>query len=124
MAELAIRTAVLAFAALLAGCGEAAAPGNAAAPAGAKAPEPATPEALAQRLIRQRLRSDEVRFEGARAYRSGAATVVCGTYAEPGRPLQRFVAVGDVDVWLEPDMAPGQMDRAFAEFCRDGAANA
>jgi hypothetical protein len=65
-----------------------------------------------------------VRFESARAYRSGGVAVVCGAYSQPGRPNQRFVAVSDVDVWLEPDMAPGQMDRAFAEFCRDGAANA
>jgi hypothetical protein len=117
-----MRSAVLASAALLAGCGDAQAPANKAA--AAKAPEPAGPEQAAERLVRQRLGTSEIRFGEARAYRSGGATVVCGTYSEPGRPHQRFVAVDEVDVWLEPDMAPGQMDRAFAEFCRDGAANA
>ena len=115
--------ALLAAGALLASCGEAAVPENKAA----AAPRPAAsagPEAAAERLVRARLGSSDVRFEQARAYRSGGVAVVCGAYSQPGHPHQRFVAVSDVDVWLEPDMAPGQMDRAFAEFCKDGAADA
>ena len=122
MAEPIARAALIGAAALLASCGEAAVPANEAA--AARPPAAQGPEAAAQRLVRQRLGSGEVRFEAARAYRSGGVAVVCGAYSQPGRPHQRFVAVSDVDVWLEPDMAPGQMDRAFAEFCRDGAADA
>ena len=119
-----IGTAVmLGSAALLGGCGHAAAPGNDAA--AAKAPAPASgPEAAAQRLVRQRLRGGDVRFEESHAYAHGTASVVCGAYSQPGRPHQRFVAVSGVDVWIEGEMAPGQMDRAVAEFCRDAAANA
>ena len=116
-----LRTAMLGSAALLASCGDAAAPDDAAA---AKASPPAGPEAAAERLVRRRLGGGSVRLEEARAYRNGAIAVVCGSYSQPGQPHRRFVAVGDVDVWLEPEMAPGQMDRAFAEFCKDGAANA
>lgn len=122
MADPIARSAVLASAALLASCGQAAEPANKAI--AANAPEPATPEALAQRLVRQRLGGAEVRFEDARAFSHDGATVVCGRYSQPGRAHQRFVAVSGVDLWLEPEMAPGQMDRAFAEYCRDGAANA
>jgi hypothetical protein len=122
VAEAIARSAAFASAVLLASCGQAAEPAN--KTAAVKAPEPATPEALAQRLVRQRLGGGDVRFEDARAFAHDGATVVCGTYSQPGRAHQRFVAVSGVDLWLEPEMAPGQMDRAFAEFCRDGAANA
>ena len=115
--------AMLGSAALLAGCGQAAAPANEGTAARAAAPRHG-PAAAAERLVRQRVGTGELRFEESRAYRHGDVAVVCGSYAQPGRPHQRFVAVSDVDVWLEPEMAPGQMDRAFAEYCRDGAANA
>ena len=117
-----IATAMLGSAALLAGCGEGAVPENKAA--AAKAPVESGPEAAAERLVRRQLGTNEVRIDQARAYRSGGVAVVCGSYAQPGRPHQRFVAVSDLEVWLEPEMAAGQMDRAFAEFCRDGAADA
>ena len=122
MPELRVRTVMLGSAALLAGCGQSAVPENKAA--AVKAPASPGPEAVAQRFVRQRLGAGEVRFEEARAFHNDGVTIVCGTYSQPGRPHQRFVAVSDVDVWLEPEMAPGQMDRAFAEFCRDGSANA
>ena len=122
MADLLCKALTLGSAALLAGCGDAAAPENEAA--AARPPAATGPEAAAQRLVRQRLGGGEVNFEEAHAYSNGDVPIVCGSYSQPGRPHQRFVAVSDVDVWLEPEMAPGQMDRAFAEFCRDGAANA
>lgn len=122
MARRAPTTLTLGAAAWIAGCGDAAAPANQAA--ASEAPASERPEAAAQRLVRQRLGNGEVRFGEARAYHDEGVTVVCGAYSQPGSPHQRFVAVGDIEVWLEPDMAPGQMDRAFAEFCRDGAANA
>ena len=124
MAERARMAATLVCAALLAGCGGAAAPEDKAARVEAPAPARAGPEAEAERLVRQRLGPVELRFEEARAYRRDGIAIVCGSYSQPGRPHQRFVAVGDIDVWLEHEMEPGQMDRAFAEYCRDGAANA
>ncbi|HZF94913.1 MAG TPA: hypothetical protein VEZ20_08575 [Allosphingosinicella sp.] len=124
-----VRRAVLALAAavLIAGCGEASVPAaNDAATAKAPARSPAvTPVTIAQRMVRQQLGpSGDVRFGAARIYTSGGIAIVCGSYAPQGQGEQRFVAVGDVDVWLEPNMAPGEMDRAFAQYCRDGAANA
>ena len=113
--------------AMVAACGEAAVPaGNEAATAKAQARSPAvTPVTVAQRMVRQQLGPNgDVRFGAARIYTNDGIAIVCGTYAPQGQSEQRFVAVGDVDVWLEPNMAPGEMDRAFAEYCRDGAANA
>jgi hypothetical protein len=109
---------------LAGGCSEAAAPKN---EARAAAPAPAaalTPEAVAQRLVRRQLGEGEVRFGAARVFHDEGFAIVCGSYARGREPEQRFVAVGDIQVWLEPDMAPGEMDRAFAEYCRDGSANA
>jgi hypothetical protein len=111
----------------MAACDEAAVPASnetAAAPAAAQPPA-ATPVTIAQRMVRQQLGpAGEVRFGSARIYSNDGIAIVCGSYAPQGQSEQRFVAVGDVDVWLEPNMAPGEMDRAFAEYCRDGAANA
>jgi hypothetical protein len=115
---------VLGSAVLVAGCQQAAPPDNKAATA-AKAPEPATPIEVAEGLVRQRLgAAAEIRFTGGRTFGREGVPVVCGTYAEPGRPNQRYVAVSSIEVWIEPDMRPGQMDLAFEEFCRDQAANA
>jgi hypothetical protein len=111
---------------LTAACGEAAVPANETAPV-AKAPAaPATPDAVAQRMVRQQLgaEGEGVRFGAARIYTHDGVPVVCGSYAQARQAEQRFVAVGDIEVWLEPNMRPGEMDRAFAEYCRDGAANA
>ena len=113
--------------AMVAACGEAAVPAsNDAAAANAPARSPAvTPVTVAQRMVRQQLGPNgEVRFGAARIFTNDGIAIVCGSYAPHGQGEQRFVAVGDVDVWLEPNMAPGEMDRAFAEYCRDGAANA
>lgn len=106
---------------LLAGCGERSGPGNVTG-VGANAQRASGPIEAAQQLVRRRL-GGEVRFSEARVYRSGNVAVVCGTYSQPGAASRRYVAVSDTDVWLEPEMA-GEMDRAFAEFCRDRAANA
>ena len=120
---------VLAFLPLVmvAACGQAAAPAaNETSAAKAPARSPAvTPVTVAQRMVRQQLGPNgDVRFGAARIYTNDGIAIVCGAYAPQGQSEQRFVAVGDVDVWLEPNMAPGEMDRAFAEYCRDGAANA
>jgi hypothetical protein len=124
-----VRRAIFALAAavLIAGCGEASVPAaNDAAAAKAPARSPAvTPVTVAQRMVRQQLGPNgDVRFGAARIFTNDGIAIVCGSYAPQGGGEQRFVAVGDVDVWLEPNMAPGEMDRAYAEYCRDGAANA
>jgi hypothetical protein len=110
---------------LTAACGQAASPGNdaaAEAPAAAAAEE--TPEERAQRLVRQHLEGREIGFGRSQTFVARNVAVVCGSYWEAGRAEQRFVAVSDLRVFVEPEMGPGEMDRAFAEFCRDGAANA
>ena len=124
MADLLARSLALMPAALIGGCGDAAVPAanqTAAAPA---RPAASGPAAAAERLVRQRAGTGEVRFEESHAFANNGAAIVCGVYSQPGRPHQRFVAVSDVDIWLESEMAPGEMDRAVAEFCRNGAANA
>ncbi|HEX8192980.1 MAG TPA: hypothetical protein VF552_08780 [Allosphingosinicella sp.] len=112
----------------VAACSEAAVPAANGTVAAASAPAraaAATPVTVAQAMVRQQLGADgDVRFGAARTYRNNGVAIVCGAYAPQGEGERRFVAVGDVDVWLEPNMAPGEMDRAFAEYCRDGAANA
>jgi hypothetical protein len=113
--------------ALVASCGEAAVPAaNETVAARAAARPPAvTPVTVAQRMVRRQLGvAGDVRFGQARIYTNDGIAIVCGSYTPQGQGEQRFVAVGDIDVWLEPNMAPGEMDRAFAEYCRDGAANA
>ncbi|HEX8216416.1 MAG TPA: hypothetical protein VF577_03035 [Allosphingosinicella sp.] len=124
MAERALKALALGAVPLLAGCGEAAAPANqtVAAP-----PPPAAASgsvAAAQRLVRQRLGNADLRFGAPRVYRGEGVEIVCGTYAEGRAAEQRFIAVSDVDVFLEPQMEPGEMDRADAEFCRDRPRNA
>ena len=109
---------------LFAGCGEGAAPDNGAAAAAPPPAAPPAPEQVAQRMVRRQLGGSEVSFGATRVYRDDGFAIVCGSYRQPRQSEQRFVAVGDLQVWLEPDMAAGEMDRAFAEYCRDGAANA
>lgn len=123
MLEAQYRPAALAGAAMLiAGCQQAAAPANEAKAAPAAA-VPA-PIAVAQRLVRQNSGAGELSFGEARIYSHEGVAVVCGRYSRAGAENQRYVAVSDLQVWLEPDMAPGEMDRAFGRYCRDGAANA
>lgn len=116
------RTALAGAAILMAGCQQAAVPQNEAQAAPAQA-LPA-PIATAQRLVRQNSGAGEVQFGEARIYSHEGVAIVCGRYSRLGAANQRYVAVSDLQVWLEPDMAPGEMDRAFSQYCRDGAANA
>ncbi len=118
MAELAlsVRAAPL-FAVMLAGCGgqEAVqAVNNIAAPPKA---EP-TPTERAERLVRERLNAQAVSFEDAQTFTSQGATVVCGRYRIADRPAQRFIAVGEEDVFVEGDWN-GDMDQAVREICRN-----
>jgi hypothetical protein len=114
------RSALAGAAILMAGCQQAAVPQNEAQ----AAPAPSAPIATAQRLVRQNSGAGEIQFGEARIYSHEGVAIVCGRYSRQGAANQRYVAVSDLQVWLEPDMAPGEMDRAFSQYCRDGAANA
>jgi hypothetical protein len=118
------RATLVGSAAFLAGCQQAAAPENKAVAARAPAGPGPGPVEVAQRLVRRNAGAGEIRFDEARTYTHGGVAIVCGRYSKAGASAQRYVAVGDLQVWLEPDMAPGEMDRAFGQYCRDGAANA
>lgn len=119
MAELALaaRAAPL-FAVMLAGCGGGQeaniAQANVAAPPKA---EP-TPTQRAEALVRERLNAQAISFEDAQTFTSQGATVVCGRYRLADRPAQRFIAVGEEDVFVEGEFT-GDMDQAVREICRN-----
>ena len=74
----------------------------------------------AEQLVRQRIGgSAQVRFVEARSHDSDGARIVCGAY-EQGGSRQRYIVVGGQEVFVEPQMRAGEMERAFAEFCGDG----
>jgi hypothetical protein len=93
----------------------------------APAPQKAAPEsdvAAAQRLVRARLGAGggAVRFLAASRSASEGVPIVCGSYDEGGAP-QRYIVVDREDAFVEPQMRPGQMDRAVAEFCGQSGDN-
>ena len=111
---------------LLAACGRdepeaannqaAAAPANTAAPA----PEGESDVSTAERKVRERLGNPQgVAFSNARRGASEGVRIICGDY-EQGGQRQRYIVVGGEEVFVEPQMQAGEMDRAFAEFCGDG----
>ena len=101
-----------------AGCAEAQEPANQVASAN-MIQAPATPAEHAQRLVAQRLSNAQgLSFGGAQIFMSNGATVVCGRYQQAGQPAQRYVAVGDEDVFIEGDYV-GDMNQAVAEACRN-----
>ena len=110
--------ALIALAALsAAGCAQAQAPGNEAAANVVQAP--AGPAEQAQRLVAQRLgNAQNLSFGEAQVFMSNGATVVCGRYQQAGQPAQRYVAVGDEDVFIEGEYV-GDMNQAVAEACRN-----
>ncbi len=74
----------------------------------------------AEQLVRQRLgAAAQVRFVQARTGNRRGATIVCGAYEQSGA-RHRYIVVGGDDVFVEPEMRAGEMERAFAEFCGDG----
>lgn len=111
--------AIVALAALsAAGCAEAQAPANQAAPANL-VQAPAGPAEQAQRLVAQRLgNARNLTFGEAQVFMSNGATVVCGRYSQAGQPAQRYVAVGEEDVFIEGEFV-GDMNQAVAEACRN-----
>ena len=103
----------------LAACQQAQAPANQ-AEAAAPAAEEQGHVATAERLVRARAGGAELSFSDAQVTASEGVPVVCGAYTQGGN-RQRYIAVGGEEVFLEPQMRPGEMDRAFAEFCGSAA---
>lgn len=106
---------------LLAGCQRAEAPADRTEPA----PQPAGQGDVraAKRLVRQRLgTTGEIHFFGARRSAADGVPIVCGAYRQGG-VRRRYIVVGGAEAFVEPGMRAGEMDRAFAEFCREGTDN-
>ncbi len=81
---------------------------------------PADPLAVAERLVRSRVEQHgALRFVEARVRSNQGVTVVCGAYEQGGRQ-QRYILVDGQDVFVEPEMAAGEMPRAVNEFCAEG----
>ncbi|MGE3150858.1 MAG: hypothetical protein AB7K04_17560 [Pseudorhodoplanes sp.] len=89
----------------------------AAAPA---AVSPANPVAIAERLIRARTSArGEIRFVEGGIRQHQGVIVVCGAYEQAGA-RQRYIVVNGEDVFVESEMAAGQMALAVNEFCAEG----
>jgi hypothetical protein len=114
-----MRAAMLAMP-MLAACQSGAPANNQSAAAPANAAAPADPLAVAERLVRERVRQrGEMRIVEARVRAHEGVPVVCGVY-EQGGQRQRYIVVDGQDVFVEPEMAAGQMPRAINEFCAEG----
>ena len=104
----------------LAACGRGEVANNQTANVAAPAPAPETPSATAERLVRARIGSaGETRFADASAGTREGVSVVCGAYTQ-GSARHRYIVVNGEDVFIEPEMGPGEMARAVTEFCGDG----
>ena len=117
----------LAFAAallLLAGCGRAPAPANnqaeAAPPPAPEAAQPTGDVSGAERLVRARLGNPaNITFANPRRTAGGGVPIVCGEFEQDGR-RQRYIVVNGAEAFVEPQMRPGEMERAMREFCGVG----
>jgi len=108
---------------LLAGCQRAEAPADRAEPAPAPQPAGQGEVGAAERLVRERLgTTGEIHFFGARRSAADGVPIVCGLY-EQGGVRRRYIVVGGEEPFIEPRMRAGVMDRAYAEFCREGTDN-
>lgn len=107
---------------LLSACGQAEAPANNVVTV-AKAPAVEGDVGVAQRLVREKLGEAGARgisFAEPRRSRSEGVTIICGSYNQAGAS-HRYIVVGGEDAFVEPQMGAGEMDRAFVEFCNQGA---
>ncbi len=105
---------------LLAACQNAAPANNQTAAASANVVAPSDPLATAERLVRARVsQRGALRFVEARVRDHQGVGVVCGAYEQGGRQ-QRYIVVNGEDVFVEPEMAAGEMPRAINEFCAEG----
>ncbi len=109
----------LTAAALIGGCQSGTAPANEAASAVPATPAALNPAEIAQRLVVQRLGGQQqLAFSDVQLFNSAGATIVCGRVTPAGAAPQRYIAVGEEDVFVESQMEAGHMDQAAAEFCR------
>ena len=77
----------------------------------------------AERLVRERLGNAQgVTFADPIRTASQDIGIVCGRYTHDGA-THRYVVVAREDVFLEPEMEEGEMERGYAEFCREGTGN-
>jgi hypothetical protein len=109
---------------LAAACGSGPAPeANQAAPPPER-PAPETEVAAAERLVRSRLgaTAGDARFSDPVRSASDGVSIICGRYEQGGR-RHRYIVVNREDAFIEPQMRAGEMDRAVAEFCREGSDN-
>ena len=111
---------------LLTACQQADAPASNQA-AAVPAPQKAAPEgdvAAAERQVRARLggAGGAINFVAATRSASEGIPVICGAYEQGGR-RQRYIVVNGEEAFVEPQMLPGQMDRAAREFCGEGTDN-
>ena len=106
---------------LFSACQRAEAPANnqaAAAPAPAKASQPEGDVSRAERLVREQLGNPAgVTFAVPQRTASEGVRIVCGEYRQ-GNARNRYIVVDGERVFVEPRMRPGEMDRAYVEFCR------
>jgi hypothetical protein len=113
-----MRLAVAPF--LLAACQQAAPVANQAA--ASPAPRVDGDVATAERLVRAKLGPADIRFVDARRSASQGVPIVCGAF-DHGGGRQRYVVVNGEEAFVEPQMLPGEMDRALREFCTEPAAD-
>lgn len=108
---------------LLGACGQSEAPANNLVTA-ENVPAVEGDVGAAQRLVREKLgNAAGITFAEPRRSRSEGVTVICGSYLQNGGS-RRYIAIPDSEqAFVEPQMGPGEMDRAFVEFCNQGAQN-
>jgi hypothetical protein len=107
----------------LVACQQAEAPANQAAATPPQKAAPPSDVSAAEGLVGARIGAGgAVHFLGARRSASEGVPIVCGLYEQGGR-RQRYVVVNGEEAFVEPHMRPGEMDRAVAEFCGQGADN-
>ena len=118
-----MRLLLLAPLLLLAACQRGQPPANNQVEAPPPAPEAAAPKgdvSGAERLVRERLGNPRgVTFANPRRTAGGGVPIVCGEFEQDGR-RQRYIVVNGAEAFVEPQMRPGEMERAMREFCGVG----
>jgi len=106
--------------ALLGACQNQPAPANNVAAPAARAVRPADDRALAEQVVRRRLRNPPgLVFSNARVIDPGRVPIVCGDVEHRGR-RERYIVVDGEMAYVESQMGAGEMDRAIRENCGEG----
>jgi hypothetical protein len=94
-----------------------------AAAAAANAVQPRDDLVRAYQAVERQLGNvEDLTFTNARVYGDERVPIVCGTVARDRGRSERYIVVGGEEAFVEPQMRSGEMDRAVAEFCREGNA--